>query len=383
MIRIEHLTKRYATGDRPAVDDLSLDIPAGTFFTLLGPSGCGKSSTLRCIAGLERPDTGEIAIRDVTVFSSHRRINVPPHRRAVGMVFQSYAVWPHMTVHGNVAYPLKNLGKNRAEIDEAVRWALRLVGLERLANRPAPFLSGGEQQRVALARALVERPSVLLLDEPLSNLDAKLREGMRVELRDLQQKLGFTAVYVTHDQDEAFALSDVMAVMDRGRIAEIGPPQHVYQVPQTAFGAEFLGAATKLPGTVAGSIGPELVRVVTPIGALRCRSRTRLPDSARVAVYVRPEEIQPAGDLAPADALVVDARIERAAFMGGVLEWTAEVEGIRLRARSLAGTSDSLSIQESVQKIVRLAISTARCVAAGDAPEAPAHVAPSRSVSRP
>ena len=227
MIRIEHLTKRYATGDRPAVDDLSLDIPAGTFFTLLGPSGCGKSSTLRCIAGLERPDAGEIAIRDVTVFSSHRRINVPPHRRAVGMVFQSYAVWPHMTVHGNVAYPLKNLGKNRAEIDEAVRWALRLVGLERLANRPAPFLSGGEQQRVALARALVERPSVLLLDEPLSNLDAKLREGMRVELRDLQQKLGFTAVYVTHDQDEAFALSDVMAVMDRGRIAEIGPPQHV------------------------------------------------------------------------------------------------------------------------------------------------------------
>src|SRR5262249_6539491 len=146
VIRIEHLTKRYAPGDPPAVDDLSLEIPEGAFFTLLGPSGCGKSSTLRCIAGLERPDGGEIAIRGVTVFSTSRRVNVPPHRRAVGMVFQSYAVWPHMTVHGNVAYPLKNLGRSRAEIDEAVRWALRMVSLERLAARPAPFLSGGGRQ---------------------------------------------------------------------------------------------------------------------------------------------------------------------------------------------------------------------------------------------
>jgi iron(III) transport system ATP-binding protein len=380
MIRIERLTKRYAGTDRPAVDDLSVDIPAGAFFTLLGPSGCGKSSTLRCVAGLERPDGGTIAIRDTTVFSSSRGINVPPHRRALGMVFQSYAVWPHMTVHGNVAYPLKNRGKSRSEIDEAVRWVLRLVGLERLAARPAPFLSGGEQQRVALARALVEHPSVLLLDEPLSNLDAKLREEMRVELRDLQQKLGFTAVYVTHDQDEAFALSDVMAVMNHGRIVEMGPPEEVYQAPRTEFGAEFVGAATKLTGTVAGSEGSEVLRVLTPIGIMRCRCRVRLPQAARVAVYVRPEEIQPVGDLSPADALTVDARIERAAFMGGALDWTAEVDGILLRARSLVGTLDSRTIQQSTQKILRISISTSRCVPLGAAQAVPGDgVSPDRA----
>jgi iron(III) transport system ATP-binding protein len=370
VIRIDGLRKAFGP-DQVAVDALSLAIPAGTFFTLVGPSGCGKSTTLRCVAGLERPDAGEIEIGGRPVFSARAGVDLPPHRRRIGMVFQSYAVWPHMTVAQNVAYPLKNLKKSRAEIEEGVAWALQLVGLAGKASRPAPFLSGGEQQRVALARALVERPSVLLLDEPLSNLDAKLREEMRFELRELQQRLGLTTIYVTHDQDEAFALSDVLAVMYRGRVVELGGPEEVYQAPRSTFGAEFLGAATKLEGRVLRPEGAGGVRVATAVGELACRSREPLAAGAPVWVYVRPEDVRPVSADGPAPADTVEARVHRVAALGGLVEWWAEASGTMVRGRSLAGSPEGRAIRESAGKTVRLALALARCLPR-DSPLSPA-----------
>jgi iron(III) transport system ATP-binding protein len=361
VIRIEGLRKSFSV-DQAVVDDLSLEIPESTFFTLLGPSGCGKSTTLRCIAGLERPDAGEIEIAGVSVFSRRRGVDLPAHRRRIGMVFQSYAIWPHMTVYQNVAYPLRNLGKTRAEIDEGVGWALRLVGLEGKARRPAPFLSGGEQQRVALARALVERPPVLLLDEPLSNLDAKLREEMRFEIRELQQRLRFTAIYVTHDQDEAFALSDVLGVMHQGRVVELGDPAEVYQAPRTIFGAEFLGAATRLSGHVLGAVSAGVASVATAIGDLSCRCPESLEKGAPVWVYVRPEDVRPVGDAALDDATVVEACIRRIVTLGGTVEWWAEARETSLRGRSLANSPDARRLR--VGETVRLAVAVARCLPA-------------------
>lgn len=361
MIRIDGLRKAFG-GEQAAVNDVSLDIREGTFFTLVGPSGCGKSTTLRCIAGLERPDSGEIEIAGTLVFSSRTGVNVPPHRRRIGMVFQSYAIWPHMTVYQNVAYPLKNLGKTRVEIERAVAWALELVGLQAKANRPAPFLSGGEQQRVALARALVEHPNVLLLDEPLSNLDAKLREEMRLELRELQQRLGFTAIYVTHDQEEAFALSDVIAVMHKGRVIELGDPEEVYQVPRTTFGAEFLGAATKLSGRVVRTESSGAVRVDTAIGEVGCLSCQPVSEGSPVWVYVRPEDVRIASTALSAGGETIEARIRRVSVLGGIIEWWAEVGGTVLRARSLGTSEECRLLRENVDKMVRLLVSQARCL---------------------
>jgi iron(III) transport system ATP-binding protein len=361
VIRIDGLRKAFGA-EQVAVDALSLSIPAGTFFTLVGPSGCGKSTTLRCVAGLERPDAGEIEVGGALVFSARAGVDLPPHRRRIGMVFQSYAIWPHMTVAQNVAYPLRNLKKSRAEIDEGVAWALGLVGLAGKASRPAPFLSGGEQQRVALARALVERPSVLLLDEPLSNLDAKLREEMRFELRELQQRLGLTAIYVTHDQDEAFALSDVIAVMHGGRVVELGGPEEVYQAPRSTFGAEFLGAATKVAGRVLRAEGGDAVRVATAVGELSCRSREPLGAGAPVWVYVRPEDVRVVSGAGPAPADTVEARVHRVAVLGGLVEWWAETGETTVRGRSLAGSAEARAVRESVGKTVRLALALARCL---------------------
>src|SRR5687768_14554718 len=219
-VRVEEVAKRF--GGVRAVDGVSLDVPDGRLVTLLGPSGCGKTTTLRMIAGLEQNDAGRIWIGDRLVSDAARGTFVPPERREIGMVFQSYAIWPHMTVFANVAYPLEvRRGNERGRIRERVIAALRLVELEHLAERPATALSGGQQQRVAIARALVFEPAVLLMDEPLSNLDARLREQMRIELRALQQRLGITTIYVTHDQEEAMVLSDLIAVMDGGQIRQI------------------------------------------------------------------------------------------------------------------------------------------------------------------
>src|SRR5712692_7920598 len=252
MLQVRDLRKTYDAGRGrvQAVQDVTFTVEDGRFYTLLGPSGCGKTTTLRCIAGLERPEGGEIAVAGVVV--SNDRTFVSPHARGIGMVFQSYAIWPHMNVFENVAYPLRvaKPRPSKAETLRAVGEALSLVGLEGLEERPAPQLSGGQQQRLALARALVRRPKLLLLDEPLSNLDAKLRERMRIELRQLQRRLRITTVYVTHDQLEALFLSHRVAVMHDGRIAQEGTPREIYQGPATGFAADFVGNATFLAGEV-------------------------------------------------------------------------------------------------------------------------------------
>src|SRR3954454_14400582 len=254
MIRIRDLSMSYATAGAaaPAVRGISLEIADGAFYTLLGPSGCGKTTTLRCVAGLERPDAGEIAIGNETVFSSERGIWVAPHERNLGMVFQSYAIWPHMSVLENVAFPLqyKKPRPSRREARDRVMAALRLGRLEGFEDRPAPYLSGGQQQRLALARALVAEPRVLLLDEPLSNLDAKLREDTRIELRELVKRLGITTVYVTHDQLEALTMSDVVAVMNEGRIVQEDSPIEIYRSPKERFVANFIGLTNFLAGRV-------------------------------------------------------------------------------------------------------------------------------------
>jgi iron(III) transport system ATP-binding protein len=248
-VTVQGLTKRFGEG-AAAVNSLDLTIKAGDFFTLLGPSGCGKTTTLRMIAGLEYPDDGEVKVGDRTVSAPKRRIFVQPDKRRMGMVFQSYAVWPHMTVFENVAFPLQMQRRPRSETRQRTLSALDMVGLAKLADRPAPKLSGGQQQRVALARALVGNPQVLLLDEPLSNLDARLREEMRFEIRSMQQRLGITTIFVTHDQDEAMTLSDQIAVMNLGNIEQVGTPREVYEQPSSQDVMDFLGHVNHLPATV-------------------------------------------------------------------------------------------------------------------------------------
>src|SRR5438876_4108414 len=263
-VRATRLVKTF--GPVVAVNDLSLEAKAGEFLTLLGPSGCGKTTILRLIAGLEKPDRGEVHVGDRLVSSPGAGLFVPPEQRGMGMVFQSYAIWPHMTVFENVAFPLQELRVPRGEIRERVMTILGTVGLGELHARPAPMLSGGQQQRVALARALVSNPEVLLLDEPLSNLDARLREEMRFELREMQAKLGITSVFVTHDQAEAMTLSDRIVVMNAGRIEQEGSPQEVYQRPSTRFVMDFLGRANHLPARIRKGDDGSLVAEVEESG---------------------------------------------------------------------------------------------------------------------
>jgi ABC-type Fe3+/spermidine/putrescine transport system ATPase subunit len=294
MVKLSHVKKSF--GRVQAVDDLSLEIREGEIFTLLGPSGCGKTTTLRSIAGLESPDDGEISIGGRTVFSGRNGIFVPSHKRNVGMVFQSYAIWPHMTVFENVGYPLKVRHTPANEIRERALRTLELVGLAGLENRQAPQLSGGQQQRVALARALVHEPSLLLLDEPFSNLDAKLREQMRFQLKLLLKTIKITVVFVTHDQVEALSLSDRTAVMHAGHIEQLGSPRELYEHPQTAFVRDFLGRTVLLGGTaLSGSAGARVSihldgfsnsKLVAPIPA-----GVVLESGSKVLVTLRPEDI--------------------------------------------------------------------------------------------
>ncbi len=298
MIRVEKLKKSFKTkeGGVDALAGISFEVRQGSFFTLLGPSGCGKTTTLRCVAGLERPEEGEISIGDRKVFSSHGGIFVPGNKRDIGMVFQSYAIWPHMTVFKNVAYPLKAKYRPREEIQEKVHKALKLVGLAELGGRLAPRLSGGQQQRVALARALVGEPQVLLLDEPLSNLDAKLRNQMRWELKDLQNRLGTTTLYVTHDQVEALAISDEIALMNKGKIIQVGTPQEIYGSPVNEFAADFIGAANIIHGQlIEGPDANGLAQVKTLLGELRATQKWRpgkmVEMGKEVLIAFRPEEV--------------------------------------------------------------------------------------------
>lgn len=246
-IEVENLVLKY--GDSTAIDNLNLTVEDGEAVVLLGQSGCGKTSTMRCIAGLEEPASGSVRIAGDYVFDSAKGIDKAPHQRNIGMVFQSYAIWPHLTVFENVAFPLTMKRTPKSETRQRVTDTLKLVGLDHLADRGASMLSGGQMQRVALARSLVMQPSVLLLDEPLSNLDARLRDRLRIELRELQLELGLTSIYVTHDQDEALALADRIALMQHGRIVQIGTPTDIYGSPLSASIADFLGVSNIIPVT--------------------------------------------------------------------------------------------------------------------------------------
>ncbi|HEV7658096.1 MAG TPA: ABC transporter ATP-binding protein, partial [Mycobacteriales bacterium] len=285
MLSVQNLVKSYdpdSGGARVrAVDDVSFTVEDGEMFTLLGPSGCGKTTTLRSVAGLEKPDAGRIAVDERVLFARDPAGGAPPvdvavNRRGLGMVFQSYAIWPHMTVFDNVAFPLQVRHRGvrttpKAEIAERVERVLEVMQLGEYVGRRAITLSGGQQQRLALARALVTRPPLLLLDEPLSNLDAKLRESLRFELKRLQRELGVTSVYVTHDQTEALALSSKIAVMRDGKVQQIGRPRDVYERPESRFVAEFIGSSNFLPGTVVSAGAGELT-VQTGSGRLSLAS---------------------------------------------------------------------------------------------------------------
>ncbi|MGH7825028.1 MAG: ABC transporter ATP-binding protein [Candidatus Binatia bacterium] len=336
MLRVKNLIKDFAGGVQ-AVKGISFEVGEGEFYTLLGPSGCGKTTTLRSIAGLETPDGGEISIGDTKVFSKEEGILVPVHHRAIGMVFQSYAIWPHLTVFNNVAFPLKHSSRGgipKSEIREKVLKALSLVQLDGLADRPAPFLSGGQQQRVALARALIYEPKLLLLDEPLSNLDAKLREEMRVELKLLVGRLGITTLYVTHDQAEALALSDQVAVMNLGVIIQEGTPRQIYLEPKDAFTANFIGKTNIFHGTVSLSSSPDGQGVDLSVGRLACLLPRGLKAKEQVQVLIRPEGIQIFEAKPQATNNVIPGEIVLETFQGDSVEYQIRVGDQECRVKS-------------------------------------------------
>ena len=343
MIQVNDLVKIYETGAVRAVDEVSFTVNEGEFYTLLGPSGCGKTTTLRCIAGLERANAGTIELGGTVVVAD--RLFVPPYRRDIGMVFQSYAVWPHMTVFENVAFPLK-VGSSRpssSQMRERVDSALQLVGLGGYAERMATQLSGGQQQRLSLARAIVREPSVLLLDEPLSNLDARLRERMRGELTAIQRRLGVTTLFVTHDQIEALSMSDRIAVMDGGKIVQEGTPEEIYHEPVNEFVASFIGSTNLFLGKFLGrDDAAKTVSVEVDFGRLEVEDPgvTIEPD-AQVLVAIRPENVvlhhEGAGSSAAFESgrpNVIDAKIGIGLFTGNSMEYYIEVEGNLLQVRA-------------------------------------------------
>lgn len=292
-LEVRNLVKLF--GDDRAVDDISFTVSRGDFLTLLGPSGCGKTTTLMSIAGLHSIDSGMIRVGDVVYTAPAEGVFLPPEKRDIGMVFQSYAIWPHMTVAQNVAYPLEIRKLNRTEIDDRVADVLRLVGLTDMADKLATQLSGGQQQRASLARAIVARPRLLLFDEPLSNLDLKLREQMRVELKRIQNEVGITSIYVTHDQSEALVMSDNIIVMSKGHIEQSGSPLEIYTQPVNRYVSNFIGVANLLTGRVKGAGSGERGEVEIDEGGekttLPCRLGTGIAEGDTAVLSVRPENV--------------------------------------------------------------------------------------------
>jgi spermidine/putrescine transport system ATP-binding protein len=332
-IGLDGVSKRF--GKHSAVDDVTLEIGEGEFFSLLGPSGCGKTTTLRMVAGFELPDAGRIVLKgsDVT--------EVPANRRPVNMVFQQYALFPHMSVYDNVAFGLKVKRVPRAEHRQRVQEMLRVVSLEGLDRRRARQLSGGQQQRVALARALVNRPAALLLDEPLGALDVKLRKQMQLELKRIQGTLGTTFVYVTHDQEEALAMSDQIAVMNEGRVEQTGNPREIYERPRTAFVADFIGSLNALDLRIDELVGENAVmrfaeneRVVVPVGAGH-----RAGESLRVAVRPERVQIEPAGRPVLDGGSRLEGTIAEVVFLGMYTQFHVDTRAGRLVSHRLADES--------------------------------------------
>ena len=405
MLRVEGLFTEYPNERGEivkAAQDVSFTVAEGQLFTLLGPSGCGKTTTLRSIAGLERPRAGEISVNDYIVYSSAKRVFVAPNHRGFGMVFQSYAIWPHMTVFENAAFPLRvrrgvrgagpdatsghivrgagpdarsghierRTRLSRTEIRDKVMRVLEAVQLGDLAERHSTKLSGGQQQRLALARALVMEPALLLLDEPLSNLDAKLREKMRFELKRLQRELKITTVYVTHDQSEALALSRQIAVMNEGHILQIGTPRDIYERPSSQFVADFVGNTNFLEGTVraanssnAGSGGPaeagHYVCISTEIGELTVQTVLDLRADERVALSIRPEDVE-LSETRPFGDNVWEGRVDQKVFLGEAVDFQVKVGPRTLLSRRhptlRTKVGDAIYVQLNPEKCIALRV---------------------------
>ena len=325
MIGIDDLRVRYDSdkGVVDAVRGVTIDVATGEFYTLLGPSGCGKTTTLRCLAGLERPTGGRITIGNTVVHDTAKGLTVPTHRRDIGMVFQSYAIWPHLTVFENVAFPLREVRPriNEKQIEERVCNALELVQLSGYESRPAPFLSGGQQQRLALARAIVREASVVLFDEPLSNLDAKLRAETRIELRNLVKRLGMTALYVTHDQTEALSMADRVAVMRDGAIVQEASPIEIYKRPNSRFVASFIGQCNFAEGNIkASSNGSDMGEIESEWGPMNFNTATDLTPGSAVTIAVRPENVRLITDDPGKDPEAPEGEVSDIVFLGESVE---------------------------------------------------------------
>lgn len=323
-LKLTDLSKTYRRANGQlvhAIDNVSLDVKRGELVVLLGPSGCGKTTLLRCVAGLEQPDSGVISLDGDDVFDAAHKVEVPPERRHIGMVFQSYALWPHMTVGQNVGYPLKMSGLGRGDIDDKVARILELMRIPELGGQYPGQISGGQQQRVALARALVRGDNLILFDEPLSNVDAKVREHLRLELLSMQRELGFTALYVTHDQEEAMSLATRIAVVADGRISQLGTPQEVYFSPNSLNVARFIGSANQIDGRVlAAGTTPA---VETPLGTIELPAGA-VPAAERIALVSRPERWEIA--TAPLEGgLSWKGRIRASAFLGSHNEYLVDL----------------------------------------------------------
>lgn len=337
-LSVRSLTKIYpavSDGPKGGVREVNFDLTSGMFFTLLGPSGCGKTTTLRCLAGLEEPDAGYIEVGGAALFDSASGVAVPANRRNFGMVFQSYAIWPHMTVFENVAFPLrvaKDRKFNRQEMQAMVHRALEVVSLGGYGGRSATQLSGGQQQRVALARAIVREPKLLLLDEPLSNLDAALRDEMRNELRRLQREIGITTIYVTHDQTEALEMSDRIAVMQGGRIVQSAAPREIYGAPVSEFVAEFVGTTNWFRGEVLGHDADDVVIRIGEKLTVKCATDVSLPVGSVVRIAVRPEVISMSKGKRhdqKSSENIIPGRVETAGFLGSMTRCVVSVPGGR------------------------------------------------------
>jgi iron(III) transport system ATP-binding protein len=326
IVSVRDLAKIFRRADGSharAIDGVSLDVTPGEFVVLLGPSGCGKTTLLRSIAGLEQPDAGTIAIRGTTVFAADAGVDMPPERRRLSMIFQSYALWPHMTAFQNVAYPLQTRRLKKREIAERVGRVFELVGIPELQRSYPGQMSGGQQQRVALARALAGDADLILFDEPLSNVDAKVREQLRFELLAMQRELGFAAIYVTHDQAEAMELAHTVAVMREGQIAQVGPPREIYLEPANRYVADFVGSSNELEGRVR-SVDGAFATVETELGDVRGVAADGLVDGGRVVVICRPERTRLARD-EPESPNRWHAEVRAAAFLGPNLEHVVRV----------------------------------------------------------
>ena len=349
---IEHLTKIFS-GSVKAIDDVSLMVEPGELVSFLGPSGCGKTTTLNCIAGLEQPDHGLIRVGDFVMTDTARQINLQPEERGLGMVFQSYALWPHMTVAGNVAFGLRIAKVPGAEIKRRVDTILELVGLGSMGSRYPFQLSGGQQQRVALARAVVTEPRLLLLDEPLSNLDARVREQARAWLREIQKRLGITTIYVTHDQAEALAMSDKIAVMYMGRVQQFGAPQEIYERPASRFVAGFIGETAFLEGKVV-EINAQGIRVRLPDGSLLHTQRasslaTQVGDD--VMVGIRSERVQLA-DGAPDN--VIPGRIASSDYLGSKWHHVVETSAGQMMIETLDHATGQVNLHLPPDSVILL-----------------------------